>query len=281
MTLTLHSAAEFALADLTDAYNQARADYLVPMPMGKSQLREYIRIYDVDLDCSVVAMEGTKICGLNMLGVRGDRSWITRCGVIPSKRKSGVGEAMTGYLLDKAVNLEHSYTNLEVICGNSSGLRLFKKMGFSPVNDLLVLGRSPTGAIVKPYEAANWFRSDDAIDLLTQCPTELPWTNQQETFQRGRDARGVWCRLRNGTQGWLVFRRQHNLLSHFIFCTEFGESIELAEALLSLVHARYPDLPAKVENIACGDPHLPAFWKFGYIQKFKRIEMACVHSAKR
>ena len=73
----------FTFEELTEAYNQTRVDYVVPMPMNVAKLREYVRVYDVSLNHSVVAIGEDLMLGLGMLGVRQNRCWITRLGVLP------------------------------------------------------------------------------------------------------------------------------------------------------------------------------------------------------
>ncbi|HFE66247.1 MAG TPA: hypothetical protein ENJ93_03205 [Chloroflexi bacterium] len=54
--MDLVPASKFTYEELTHAYNQTRVDYLVPMPMNVARLKEYARVYDVDLDSSVVVV---------------------------------------------------------------------------------------------------------------------------------------------------------------------------------------------------------------------------------
>src|SRR3990172_6115180 len=103
MTIELIPATKFTVQELADLYNQTRVDYLVPMPMNADRLTEYIHIYDVDLNLSCVARgrEG-QVFGLGMLGVRDDRAWITRLGVLPVSRRSGIGAALVSEMLERA-----------------------------------------------------------------------------------------------------------------------------------------------------------------------------------
>ena len=87
----LMPASRFTIEELTRAYNQTRVDYMVPMPMNVIRLTEYIHVYDVDLNYSLVALSSDQILGLGMLGIRPGRTWITRLGVLPVKRRQGVG----------------------------------------------------------------------------------------------------------------------------------------------------------------------------------------------
>ena len=79
--MILLPASEFTIEELTSAYNQTRTDYLIPMPMNPARLHEYILLFDVDLDASVVAVIDQTIVGLGMLGFARKRL-ITRLGVV-------------------------------------------------------------------------------------------------------------------------------------------------------------------------------------------------------
>ena len=273
MPPTLVPASEFTIQTLTEAYNQTRVDYLVPMPMSADRLLEYVQIYDVDMERSVVAMAGEQILGINMLGVRAGRSWVTRLGVLPVKRRQGAGEAMTRYLLAQSGQLGHPLTILEVIKNNIPAHTLFKKLGFYETRELLILRRPPNGDYHTPAGEVEFLDAETAIDLLRTYPGPLAWTNQPETFLNVEDAHGLRCRLPGGQRGWMIFRAQRFYLSHFVLHTEAGDPVQIARCLLAHLHSRYPRLDTHTENIAADDPHLPVFWEFGYLEAFRRIEM--------
>ena len=54
-SIQLIPASRFNYDELTAIYNQTRVDYMIPMPMNAARLAEYVRIYDVDLEHSLVA----------------------------------------------------------------------------------------------------------------------------------------------------------------------------------------------------------------------------------
>jgi ribosomal protein S18 acetylase RimI-like enzyme len=266
-------ASEFSIEKLTDAYNQTRVDYMVPMPLNADRLREYVSIYDVDMERSVVAMDGEQILGINMIGIREGRSWVTRLGVLPVKRRRGAGEGMTRYLLDRSFHARHRRTILEVIKNNVPAHRLFKKLGFYEVRELLILRRPPNGDYVTPEGHIEWLDSNPAIDLLGRYPAPLAWTNQPETYIHAGDAQGIRCELPGGHHGWMIFRKQKFYMTHFVLHTEEGDPLQVARVLLANLHNKYPLMDTHIENIAEDDPHLPVFQDFGYLEAFRRIEM--------
>jgi ribosomal protein S18 acetylase RimI-like enzyme len=273
-TILLNPASEYTIQDLTDIYNRTRVDYLIPMPMNAARLEEYIHTYDVDLEHSLVATQDGETLGVAMLGVRTDRAWVTRLGVIPDTRRRGTGQALTVGLLDQASSLGIGFTMLEVIKNNEPAHRLFLKLGFYEVGELLVLRRSPTMPPPDPVvaEACRLERAE-ALDLVGRDRGTQPWTNQSETLFNAQDVSGLRLMLPDGSEGWLVYQRQKFTLTRFAYKTEKGDPVKMARAFLSHLHCQYPRLDTQIENIQVSDPHLPAFYQLGYVEAFRRIEM--------
>ena len=116
--MELLPASEFTFEEITHAYNQTRVDYVVPMPMNVARLKEYSRVYDVDMHSSCLVVDpanGNLIYGLGMLGLRGNRAWITRLGVLPYGRRLGVGRRIMDGLYAQANRNRCKYIWLEVI----------------------------------------------------------------------------------------------------------------------------------------------------------------------
>src|SRR5687768_8026651 len=97
------STSRYDFTELADIYNRAREDYIVPMPMNAKRMQEYVASYDVSLDSSLVAIakDDEDIDGICMLGVRDERSWITRLGVIPMRRRRKSGEFLMRAEMDE------------------------------------------------------------------------------------------------------------------------------------------------------------------------------------
>lgn len=280
MNITTNSAIEllpassFTVEQLTAIYNQTRVDYLIPMPMNVARLAEYIKTYDVNLDHSLVAVQGKDMLGVIMLGVRKDRVWITRLGVLPSTRRHGTGKALMNGLLEQAALLKIDFSMLEVIKNNTPAHQLFLKLGFYEVGELLVLRRSPTISSPDPVVAdAQRLDRGEALILVARDRGTQPWTNQAETLFNAQDVSGLRVTLVDGSHGWLVYQRQKFTLTRFAYKTEVGDPVAVAYAFLSHLHNQYPRLDTQLENIQINDPHLSAFYQMGYVEAFRRIEM--------
>ena len=270
-------ASRFSIDELTDIYNQTRVDYMIPMPMNAARLAEYIQSYDVDLENSFVAAEGNVMRGVAMLGSRKDRTWITRLGVIPTTRRGGVGEALCRRLLEQSEKMGVGFSMLEVIKNNAPAHQLFLKLGFYEVGELLILRRSPsrqTQQLHMPVVAdARRLERYETLDLIGYNRGTQPWTNQSESMANAASVFGMRLTLPDGSTGWIAYQREKFTLTHFIYKTEVGDPAEMAYAFLSHLHHQYPRLDTHIENIQANDPHLPGFYKMGYVESFRRIEM--------
>lgn len=271
--IKLVPASQFTLDELTGIYNQTRVDYMVPMPMNAARLAEYISVYDVDLEHSLVAIQNDVLRGVAMLGVREGRAWITRLGVIPATRRTGVGEALMEGLLEQAERLNIYFDMLEVIKNNTPAHSLFFKLGFYEVGELLVLRRSPVPPPDPVVADAQRLDRSESLTLVGRDRGTQPWTNQSESLFNAQEISGLHLTLADGSRGWLVYQRQKFTLTRFIYKTEVGDPEKVAYAFLSHLHLQYPRLDTQIENIQVNDPHLPAFYRMGYIESFRRIEM--------
>lgn len=271
--LEFRQASQFSLKDLTIIYNQTRVDYLVPMPMNMAKMAEYIRVYDIDLESSFVAMEGEAMVGLGMLGVRPGRAWITRLGVLPTGRRRGVGLGLMQSLQAAGERLGRGFFILEVIKNNLPAHQLFLKLGYHQVGELVVLRRPPGPTVTFTRSKPNWLNRSQALALLETRPNLPPWTNQTESLTNAEDVFGLTVTLPGGESGWLVFQRQRFALARFVMQTLAGEPVTVARELLAQLHDYYFDLDTNIENLYVNDPHLPAFYEAGYIDSFGRIEM--------
>ncbi len=271
-------AADFTVEKLTWAYNQARVDYIVPMPMNPKRLQAYMHYYDVVLERSVVAVHGEQILGLSMLGARDAplHTWITRLGVLPVKRRHGAGQLMMEYMIDQSKRIGAEYVILEVIKNNVPAQRLFVKLGFEEVRQLLILRRPPgppaEDVDVPPYEV-EFFGQEQAITFLHQRRSVPSWVDEMPSLINAGDLEALRVRIANGAWGWLVYQNTTFQLARLVLQTEAGDPRLVARVLGHALHTRYDIKDTKTENVPLQDPHLPGLKDVGYIESFRRIEM--------
>ncbi|MEK6220980.1 MAG: GNAT family N-acetyltransferase, partial [Chloroflexota bacterium] len=271
------AARQFTIDELTEAYNQTRVDYMVPMPMNAARLAEYVEVYDIDLDKSMVAMDGDDMLGLGMLGIREDRSWITRLGVLANRRRGGIGEVICRAMLERSAESNISTNVIEVIKGNVPAHTLFRKLKFEETRELTVIRRAPKELDKPPTTEAQWLEHDDAVACLPERPGRQAWTNEDETFRSVKNMYGLRIDMNGTGSGWLVFQKSMFNLSRIMYNTSDGDPTEIMYELLTQLHSKFPTMDTYIENIAVEDPHLKAFMDIGYIDSFRRVEMVRVN----
>lgn len=269
---------QYTFDELAAIYNEARTDYIVPMPMNGKRMREYVQHYDIDLDHSFVDIDPHDQLpnGICMMGLRDTRSWITRLGVIPARRRRKSGEFLMRAELARAKALGATKAQLEVIKGNFPAKRLFEKLGFYETRELLIVRRppKPIPPELTPDDSIRFAQLEDQdvlFTLLTQRTDTPSWVEETASLANTGNMRGVLATLPNGKQGWLIFQRTPFQLTHFVFSDNNDET--LMAALMAQVHLLYPQQDTKIENI----PDHASVWKvmqsLGYLETFRRHEM--------
>lgn len=270
-------ASQYTFEQLADIYNQARVDYIVPMPMNAKRMAEYVHDYDIDLDASAVALNGEGLeLGVCMLGVRAERAWITRLGVIPERRGKHIGQFLTELMLANAQQLGARRVQLEVIKGNEPATRLFYKLGFEPIRDLMVVRRPPGLPDSALYRADVRVESLDDKQIAAlldeyERTQQSAWTEEAASLRNCSPLRGIRATLPNAQSAWLIFQRLPFQLTHFAFGGALSEP--LLQALLYHLHATHRAQDTKVENIPLDHPAWQVMQRFGYLEVFQRMEM--------
>jgi ribosomal protein S18 acetylase RimI-like enzyme len=272
--LKLAPTSQFTYEELTQAYNQTRVDYIVPMPMNAARLREYVHCYDVDLEASAVVIEDDQILGLAMLAMRPGHAWITRLGVLPVKRKRGSGQLLMEYLITQARRLRVAYVLLEVIKNNMPAHRLFRKLGFRELRELMIIRRppGPPPDEVPPYTVQT-LDYHQTVGLLHQRSSAPSWLDETPSLINAGNLKALRVQLESGERGWLVYQVTVFQLGRLVLQTEVGDPYRVGLVLAHALHTRHPATDTKSENMPVDDPHWPALQHMGYLESFRRIEM--------
>lgn len=266
---------EYDHAQLADIYNEARVDYIVPMPMNAKRMKEYCIAYDIDLEASYVAVdrEDGGVNGICMLGIRDDRTWITRLGVIPHRRRRRSGQFLMISAIEESVRRDKKLMQLEVIKGNDPAHRLFSKLGFIETRELLIIRRPPgeVDASLIPEMMVDEIPQEDVFDYLAEREPGAAWTEQTSSLRNAGNINGLSVTLADGETAWVVFQKSVFQLSHFVLAPNVSKTMRYA--LIAAVHLKNPMQDTKIENVPLDHSTWPVFQDFGYIESFSRIEM--------
>jgi len=271
----LKTASNFTVQALTDIYNQTREDYIVPMPMNRAKMQEYITCYDVDLTQSVVVMADDRPLGLAMLGVRGDQTWITRLGVTPAGRQKGVGRGLMDGLLENSRRLGSNRVILEVIKNNTPAQQLFESYGFQTTRELLVIRRppAPTNMLAGHTLYIEVVGHQEALNLLKQRTDTPSWVTANQSLAHVANLSALVADIPGIGRGWLVYQSSLFQVTRLVLELAVGASIDVAASLLQHLHWRHSVQDTAVENLPIQNEMWPVFKRLGYLISFTRIEM--------
>ena len=214
--------------------------------------------------------------GLGMLGVRHERGWITRLGVLPAGRRKGTGSALMEGLIEAAEKKALSTMWLEVIKGNTPAHNLFHKYGFRETRELIVARRAPKAEfnqdVFKNILRITTLNHEDAIILLSHREERPNWLNETESLQNVRNLSALLVELKNGGRGWVTYHAGLLQLTRLIVEVTVGDPVEVTEAILTVLHQRHKRQDSIAENL-CEDEKWLGFQRAGYFDSFRRIEM--------
>lgn len=259
---------------LVEAFNAAYEGYYVPMHLSIDEFDNIIERESVDRGQSVVALDGDRIVGLILLGLRGDTGWIGGVGVVPSHRRQRVALKMMQEILRRAEGLPLKAVQLEVITLNEAAKFLYDSLDFETTRRLHLLVCPPDARQALPPATGLTVESvelDRGFALLGQLePLPRPWQRQDTSlrwidglealaaFDEKGDATGVALVTGQGERGALV---------------ALAGSDAAGRALLGELFARFPQRFFSFLNVGSDDPLLPVLNEAGFEETLSQFEM--------
>jgi len=148
-----------------DLFNAGFSDYLLPMRLTGAAWSEHVAANDIDLGCSRVVLD-EEPAALALIAFRDGEGWVGGMGTVPRYRRRGMGEEALIAGLAALSDRGASVAWLEVIDRNERALRLYEKLGFEVVRDLVVWSlpagqaHSPAPRATEPSSAHAWIRTN-------------------------------------------------------------------------------------------------------------------------
>jgi GNAT superfamily N-acetyltransferase len=170
-----------SLADerLLEIFNRVYSDYFVHVALDHPAWRAMLSRFDLDLEASRVARDGS---GIALLGLRGPRGWVGGMGVDPEARRRGAGRALMAALIEQARARAVSRLGLEVLEQNALAIALYESLGFRHVRMLEVwLLETPLASSLHAHEIG----ADDALAWIARHRRDPePWQRASESVVR-------------------------------------------------------------------------------------------------
>jgi ribosomal protein S18 acetylase RimI-like enzyme len=269
-------ASAFSLVELTAHWNLGYAGYFVPIEYTETMFAWHVGTGDLDLDSSVVLVEGGELVGFSYLGRREHRGWIGGVGVAPGHRGRGAGREIFAEQMAIAQHLGLAQVQLEVLRQNWAQ-KVYARAGFRATRDLVMLAatlprgvRPPDGTRVTTRTAyrvhharlhaafpACWQREarsllgDPTLQALAIGPAEAPTAMLMIGSPSGE------LRIRDGA------------------ATDLAQ----AEAVLAALSSRHPGAAVTIANEPVGSHLHRALVALGATEKLAQHEMWWTASA--
>ncbi len=194
-------------SQLRELFNQGFSDYLLPLQLGEAAFREHLDGNDIDLDCSQVVVDETP-AAFALIGRRGTEAWLGGMGTAPHHRRRGLGEKALAAGVDAAGERGCRAVWLEVLVDNHAAIKLYDKLGFEVMRDVIVWSLpaagdpSPNARPVNPDEAHDW--------IVAHRQSREPRQRSEESLAkiraRGPGLRGLVVERGGEVTGAVVFR---------------------------------------------------------------------------
>jgi GNAT superfamily N-acetyltransferase len=188
LNLELRPARSLDRAERAQLFTSAYEGYLLPFQIDEPALASMEAVFDLDIDASRIAFRDGGAVGLGNLGVRREDAWIGGVGVVPTARRSGVGEALMRALHEQAHERGIRRVWLEVIVENTGAFALYEKLGYRTVRDVEVWSLpaedGPSDAVEVPAAEAH-------ARIRERRSGREPWQRADKTVENYGDARGL------------------------------------------------------------------------------------------
>jgi GNAT superfamily N-acetyltransferase len=275
MAFRVERASGLDLAALTTLFNAGYAGYIVPVNVNQDYVEAHIRQQAIALDHSPVVWDGDQPVGFAFLAIRGAGGWVGALGVASDYRKQGVGRLLMQALLDNARAAGLRRVQLEVIVGNDAAHALYLRSGLHDVRRVLVLERAaaPVAPAAWPgtLEAAPVEVALAAFDSLHI--SENPWQRRPESIRSAvTPLEARVARRDGGIVATVTGSFSAERLSLIDVGTDPAQPDALA-ALLTALHAEYPQAVGRLVNLAEDDPARPVLEALGYHAPLSQNEM--------
>ncbi|WP_104382405.1 GNAT family N-acetyltransferase [Sphingobacterium sp. HMA12] len=265
--------------ELLQAINAAFVDYIVPFQLDVEQLRQKIRMEDIDFAWSVGTFVAGELVAFMLHGLRElDHQSVVYnggTGVLPKFRGLGLVGKMYDYLLPLLSQHQIKSIVLETIESNQSAIRAYEKTGFLISRKLLCFNGVIQSAKVEQVATIQTL-SDFSWTLFQSFWDILPsWQSAPQSMDTLRP-NALAAYIEGKLVGYMLFNLRGRRIYHIAVAPEFrgkGVGKQLFQALrneLQTEKIQFNNIDAKAEELKL------FLEKQGLVNEINQLEMTKV-----
>jgi len=265
--------------ELLQAINAAFVDYIVPFQLDVEQLRQKIRMEDIDFAWSVGTFVAGELVAFMLHGLRElDHQSVVYnggTGVLPKFRGLGLVGKMYDYLLPLLSQHQIKRIVLETIESNQSAIRAYEKTGFLISRKLLCFNGVIQSAKVEQVATIQTL-SDFSWTLFQSFWDILPsWQSAPQSMDTLRP-NALAAYIEGKLVGYMLFNLRGRRIYHIAVAPEFrgkGVGKQLFQALrneLQTEKIQFNNIDAKAEELKL------FLEKQGLVNEINQLEMTKV-----
>lgn len=268
----------FSIQDITNVFNQAFADYIIPIQLTQMNLLDKIKSENIFLDYSIGISVNDQLVAFILTGIDSKDnamlSYNAGTGVIPEFRGNHFPEKMYNYLLPllRKNNIHHH--QLEVITQNTKAIQIYEKLGYHISKQVSCF----KGKVSVPNSPSPFiYRRIDVID-----ESEVhPFWNYQPTYQNtfssiNRNSelhQSIGAFFKGNCVGYIIFVTTTGRIKQFGVHPDFRQK-GIAHHLFYEVQKENPTNDVSLLNIDNNDSETIAFLhKIGFQLTVEQFEM--------
>ena len=219
--ITFQTLENISLPGITEVFNLAFSDYIVPLQVTEDQLIDKIKSDNIKLEYSVGAFENNKLVGFILHGyglINGQKIiYNAGTGVIPANRGHRLTARMYEFIIPFLQQKQTGKLLLEVITENKPAIKSYEKTGFITVRKLnCYKGEMKPSKVDNSAYEIRTLKEYDWEKLQSFWDWEPTWPNaimSVENLKPGNISIGIY--LENILTGYLVYNAKTKRIQQF------------------------------------------------------------------
>ncbi len=269
-------------ARLYGTFVEAFSDYVFPFALTEGQFRNHIELNGVDLKRSAGCLQNGAVVGFSLNGFGtwcGKRTvYDAGTGVIPRFRRQGISDRMFDMMLPvlEAEGIEQFL--LEVVTTNTGAVRLYEKLGFSPVRELALMQCDKPVPVSDDEHRRIGIRSMEEPDwniFLQFWEGEPSWQNSCDAIDRSSDRKRILAAYIEGEcVGYVIFSSSFGRIAQIAVSREFAGYGVGRRLVREVQNGMTPGYSLQVINADKAIARVNDFFKeLGFYERLAQYEM--------